>query len=47
MKVYLDNAASTLVSEKVMRVMKPHFDTEYGNPSSVHGMGVSEKYMVE
>lgn len=47
MRVYLDNAATTKVSEKVVRVMNLHFQSEYGNPSSIHRMGIDEKHFVE
>ena len=36
MKVYLDNAATTMVRREVVDAMIPAFTTYYGNPSSLH-----------
>ncbi|HWP22317.1 MAG TPA: cysteine desulfurase NifS [Candidatus Cryosericum sp.] len=35
-KVYLDNAATTMVRQEVIDAMIPAFTTYYGNPSSLH-----------
>lgn len=37
--IYLDNAASTRVDEKVMDEMLPYFKEQFGNPSSIHKYG--------
>ena len=37
--IYLDNAASTPVHEKVIDEMIPYFREQYGNPSSIHKYG--------
>ncbi|MDE1843233.1 MAG: cysteine desulfurase [Thaumarchaeota archaeon] len=37
--IYLDNAASTQVHEKVIEKMIPFFREQYGNPSSIHSHG--------
>jgi len=37
--IYLDNAASTVVSEQVVKAMLPFFNEQYGNPSSIHSLG--------
>lgn len=37
--IYLDNAASTQVNEKVIDEMLPYFKEEFGNPSSIHKYG--------
>jgi cysteine desulfurase len=37
--IYLDNAASTPVHEKVIEKMLPFFKEQYGNPSSIHRQG--------
>ena len=37
--IYLDNAASTPVHEKVIEEMIPYFKEQYGNPSSIHKYG--------
>ena len=38
-RIYLDNAATTAVSDEVMKAMQPYFEEYYGNPSSIHGTG--------
>jgi cysteine desulfurase len=38
-RIYLDNAATTPVSEEVIREMIPYLTTYYGNPSSPHSFG--------
>ncbi len=37
--IYLDNAASTPVHDKVIEEMIPYFREQYGNPSSIHRHG--------
>lgn len=37
--IYLDNAASTPVHQKVIDEMIPYFREQYGNPSSIHKLG--------
>ncbi|MCX6798176.1 MAG: cysteine desulfurase family protein [Candidatus Falkowbacteria bacterium] len=39
MKVYLDNAATTPLDERVLAKMKPYFSLEYANASAIHFMG--------
>ncbi len=48
MEVYLDNSATTKITEKVKdRVMKALYE-DYGNPSSMHRLGINaEAYMKE
>ena len=36
---YADNAATTSVSPEVLNAMLPYFGSEYGNPSSLYGLG--------
>ncbi len=38
-KVYVDNAATTYVSNEVLTEMLPIFNTTFGNPSSLHSFG--------
>ncbi len=38
-RTYLDYAATTPVSERVMQRMQPYFQQQFGNPSSVHLVG--------
>jgi cysteine desulfurase len=37
--VYLDNNATTRVSDEVLEEMEPYFSRLYGNPSSMHAFG--------
>ena len=34
--IYLDNAATTKVSEEVFAAMKPYFCEQYANPSAIY-----------
>ena len=46
MEVYLDNAATTPVSESVARIVVDAMTREYGNPSSKHLKGVGAEMLV-
>jgi cysteine desulfurase len=46
-KIYLDNAATTKVDERVLKAMLPFFDKEYGNASSFHDFGRKAKIAIE
>jgi cysteine desulfurase len=46
-QVYLDNAATTQLDERVAEVMKELMDVEYGNPSSIHSFGRRMKVRIE
>ncbi len=39
MPIYLDNAASSPLDERVLEVMLPYFTHKFGNPSSIHNYG--------
>ena len=45
--IYLDNAATTKVTQPVLDAMLPYFTECYGNPSSAHDMGRQAKIAVE
>ncbi|MBE5775277.1 MAG: cysteine desulfurase NifS [Clostridiales bacterium] len=47
MRVYMDNGATTRVTEPVMAAMQPYFCEIYGNPSSVHSFGRETRKVVE
>ncbi|MEG1433600.1 cysteine desulfurase NifS [Eubacterium sp.] len=46
-RIYLDNAATTPVDERVLPEMIPYFSEYYGNPSSVYQEGHEAKRAVE
>lgn len=37
--VYLDNSATTKISDRVFEAMKPYLTEQYGNPSSIYRIG--------
>ena len=39
MNVYLDNAATTRIDERVIEAMTPYLTEHFGNPSSIHSHG--------
>ena len=39
MRIYLDNGATTKMSQTAIHAMLPYMDTIYGNPSSLHSAG--------
>ncbi len=45
--IYMDNAATTRVTEPVFEAMKPYFCTVFGNPSSVHTYGREARKALE
>ena len=45
--IYADNAATTRVSESVLKEMLPYFTEEYGNPSSIYKLGRNAGRAVE
>lgn len=47
MKVYLDNAATTAMDDRVIDAMVPFMRTHYGNPSSVHSHGREVRSAIE
>ncbi len=47
MKVYLDNAATTAMDDRVIDAMLPFMRNHYGNPSSVHSHGREVRTAIE
>ena len=47
MRVYLDNASTTKMSDAAIKAMLPYFQEVYGNPSSLHTMGQRAKEVLE
>ena len=47
MEVYLDNAATTRLDERVLEAMLPYLKESYGNASSPHGLGRKARFAVE
>lgn len=46
-KVYLDNSATTKVSDEVINAVLPYFTEKYGNPSSLHSSGRDAHVAIE
>lgn len=46
-KIYLDNAATTQVDERVVLSMLPYYSEEYGNASSLHSFGTHAKQILD
>ena len=46
-RIYMDNAATTRVTEPVCEAMKPYFCEKFGNPMSVHSFGRESRRAVE
>ncbi|MDO8622930.1 MAG: cysteine desulfurase family protein [archaeon] len=45
--IYLDNAATTVVDEKVLKEMIPYFSEKFGNASSTHFAGEEARRAIE
>lgn len=45
--MYLDNSATTQVSKEVLDEMMPYFTEEFGNPSTLYGIGRESKKALE
>ena len=46
-RIYMDNAATTRVTEPVLEAMMPYLTEVYGNPSSIHAFGREAKRALE
>ena len=47
MEIYLDNAATTKMNDKVFEEMIPYLKDNYGNPSSAYKIGRDNKEIIE
>lgn len=47
MRIYVDNAATTRMSDAALKAMMPYLTEEYGNPSSLHTLGQQAKEALE
>src|SRR5271154_6398979 len=47
MRVYLDNAATTPIDAEVLKQMYTVMESNYGNPSSIHGQGREARALIE
>lgn len=45
--IYLDNNATTKVTDEVREAMLPYLDGNHGNPSSIHGVGRDAREAIE
>jgi cysteine desulfurase len=45
--IYLDNAATTVLDDRVLEAMLPFLKNQYGNPSSVHKHGRETRVAIE
>ena len=46
-RIYLDNAATTCLDDRILEVMLPLFSTHFGNSSSLHSFGVEAKNILD
>lgn len=46
-RIYVDNAATTAVSDVAFNAMLPYLKESYGNPSAIHSFGTEAKRAVE
>ncbi len=45
--IYLDNNATTRVADPVIEAMAPHWQGQFGNPSSIHRLGQAARHAIE
>lgn len=46
-KIYLDNSATTPLDKKVLSAMSKYWAVDFGNPGSIHSMGVRAKIALQ
>lgn len=44
--IYLDNAATTKTAQEVVDAMLPYYTEQFGNPSSIYGIGAANKDVI-
>ena len=45
--IYLDNAATTKVTDEVFEAIKPYFCEEYANPSAIYSFAAKSRKAVD
>ena len=45
--IYLDSASTTPISEEVLKEMIPYLTTKYGNPNSIHSLGIEARMAID
>ena len=45
--IYLDNAATTPITPKVMDVLKESLDSDFANPSAIYSIGLDARKLIE
>ena len=46
-RIYLDNAATTCLDDRLLEVMLPLFNEQFGNSSSLHSFGIEAKNVLD
>jgi cysteine desulfurase len=46
-RIYLDNAATTMMDEDVLQAMLPYMTSKFGNPSSIYSYGRESRMAIE
>lgn len=46
-EIYLDHASTTYLDSRVTKAMLPYFEKEFGNPGSLHNLGLRAKSAVD
>ena len=45
--IYLDNAATTPITPKVMDVLKESMDSDFANPGAIYSIGLDARKLIE
>ena len=45
--IYLDNAATTPITPKVMDVLKESMDSDFANPGTIYSIGLDAKKLID